>query len=88
MRAASDAAFPGRVTVFGDRRLPAPATPAGYAALIEAYRLNVPLPRRGEFQALTDAEAAAVEALYADIFGERSQARRCRLSAPASPARP
>ncbi|MGV0760806.1 Fic family protein [Tistrella mobilis] len=46
MRAASDAVFPGRVTVFRDRRLPAPATPAGYAALIEAYRLNVPLPRR------------------------------------------
>tara|TARA_R110002110_G_scaffold407057_1_gene627683 strand:+ start:2819 stop:4363 length:1545 start_codon:yes stop_codon:yes gene_type:complete len=34
------------VTVFQDRRLPEPATPAGYAALIQAYDLNVPLPRK------------------------------------------
>jgi hypothetical protein len=37
--------FSGPVTVFQDRRLPERATPAGYAALIDAYRLAVPLPR-------------------------------------------
>jgi hypothetical protein len=34
------------ITVFQDRRLPAPGRPAGYAALIEAYALEVPLPRQ------------------------------------------
>lgn len=37
--------FSGPVTVFQDRRLPERATPAGYAALIGAYDLRVPLPR-------------------------------------------
>ena len=37
--------FSGPITVFQDRRLPERATPAGYAALIDAYRLQVPLPR-------------------------------------------
>lgn len=37
--------FSGPVTVFQDRRLPERATPAGYAALIDAYGLAVPLPR-------------------------------------------
>ncbi len=37
--------FSGSVTVFHERRLPVKATPAGYAALIEAYGLAVPLPR-------------------------------------------
>lgn len=37
--------FSGPVTVFHERRLPERATPAGYAALIDAYGLNVPLPR-------------------------------------------
>ncbi len=37
--------FPGPVTVFQERRLPEKATPAGYAALIDAYDLSVPLPR-------------------------------------------
>ena len=37
--------FPGPVTVFQERRLPERATPAGYAALIDAYDLSVPLPR-------------------------------------------
>ena len=37
--------FPGAVTVFRERALPERATPAGYAALIEAYSLRVPLPR-------------------------------------------
>ncbi|MGY3347091.1 hypothetical protein ACVI1I_006320 [Bradyrhizobium sp. USDA 4459] len=37
--------FSGPVSVFHDRRLPESATPAGYAALIDAYRLSVPIPR-------------------------------------------
>ncbi|MDE0081275.1 MAG: Fic family protein [Gammaproteobacteria bacterium] len=37
--------FSGAVTVFRERRLPVPATPVGYAALIDAYALRVPLPR-------------------------------------------
>ncbi len=37
--------FSGPVTVFRERRLPVRATPAGYAALIEAYGVVVPLPR-------------------------------------------
>jgi len=37
--------FSGPVTVFHERRLPERAMPAGYAALIDAYDLNVPLPR-------------------------------------------
>jgi hypothetical protein len=38
--------FSGPVTVFHERRLPETAVPAGYAALIDAYRLAVPLPRQ------------------------------------------
>lgn len=37
--------FSGPVTVFHDRRLPEEAVPAGYAALIGAFELDVPLPR-------------------------------------------
>lgn len=37
--------FSGPVIIFQDRRLPEKATPAGYSALIEAYKLSVPLPR-------------------------------------------
>jgi hypothetical protein len=37
--------FSGPVTVFHDRTLPEPATPGGYAALIDAYDLGVPVPR-------------------------------------------
>jgi hypothetical protein len=33
------------VNIFHDRRVPETATPAGYAALIEAYSLPVPVPR-------------------------------------------
>ena len=33
------------VTVFREQRLPVTATPAGYAALIDAFDLHVPLPR-------------------------------------------
>ena len=38
--------FSGPVTVFHGQRLPETGIPAGYAALIDAYRLQVPLPRR------------------------------------------
>src|SRR5450631_1406033 len=37
--------FSGPVTVYHDRLLPERATPSGYAALIEAFELRVPLPR-------------------------------------------
>jgi hypothetical protein len=37
--------FSGPVTVFHERPLPERATPAGYAALIDAYDLAAPLPR-------------------------------------------
>lgn len=40
-----DARFSGPVTVFQELRLPEPATPAGYSALIDAFGLDVPLPR-------------------------------------------
>ena|SRR5215475_14162039 len=36
--------FSGPVNVFHDRRLPESATPAGYAALFDAYKLPVPIP--------------------------------------------
>ncbi len=37
--------FSGPITTFQDSVLPERATPAGYAALIDAYQLKVPLPR-------------------------------------------
>jgi len=37
--------FSGPTLVLQERRLPETATPAGYAALVHAYRLSVPLPR-------------------------------------------
>ncbi|MGD0298860.1 MAG: Fic family protein [Bryobacteraceae bacterium] len=37
--------FSGPVTIFHEEALPERATPAGYSALIDAYRLRVPLPR-------------------------------------------
>ena len=37
--------FSGPVSVFHERRLPVKATPVGYAALIDAFELSVPLPR-------------------------------------------
>jgi hypothetical protein len=39
------AQFSGPVSVFHDRRLPETAIPAGYAALIDAYKLAIPVPR-------------------------------------------
>src|SRR5260370_9188286 len=38
--------FSGAVTIFHERALPEKATPAGYAALVDAYGLPAPLPRR------------------------------------------
>ena len=38
--------FSGPVNIFQERRLPETATPAGYCALIGAYGLDVPLPRK------------------------------------------
>ena len=37
--------FSERVSVFQESRLPEPALPVGYAALIDAYGLEVPMPR-------------------------------------------
>ncbi|MBL8238098.1 MAG: hypothetical protein JNM66_11795 [Bryobacterales bacterium] len=37
--------FSGPVMIFHERALPERATPAGYAALIDAYKLAVPIPR-------------------------------------------
>jgi Fic family protein len=45
MKSKNNHSFSGFVTVFHERRLPVVAIPAGYAALIEAYSLAVPLPR-------------------------------------------
>lgn len=49
------------ITVFHDRRLPEPGRPAGYAALIEAYGLEVPLPQYlhaiGERHKIVDSDA-------------------------------
>lgn len=45
MEAAAEHRFSGPATVFQDRHLPEPATPAGYSALIDAFGLQVPLPR-------------------------------------------
>ncbi len=45
MVSAAEHQFSGPVTVFQERRLPETATPAGYSALIDAYGLEVPLPR-------------------------------------------
>ena len=44
-RSAVNQPFPKRVSVFHDSWLPEPALPVGYAALIDAYKLAVPLPR-------------------------------------------
>ena len=45
MARARQTQFSGPVAIFQERVLPERATPAGYAALIDAYKLNVPLPR-------------------------------------------
>ncbi|MCP9231732.1 Fic family protein [Mesorhizobium sp. LMG 17147] len=58
MPAAQQHQFSGPVTVFQEIRLPERATPAGYSALIGAYRLPVPLPRTlfatGEHHRITE----------------------------------
>ena len=45
MKQAQEQRFSGPVTVFHERRLPERGTPAGYAAVIDAYNLPVPIPR-------------------------------------------
>lgn len=45
MANASEDRFSGPTLLFHERRLPERATPAGYAALIDAFGLEVPLPR-------------------------------------------
>lgn len=45
MTSAAQNQFSGVVTVFQERRLPEPAVPAGYSALMDAYRVDAPLPR-------------------------------------------
>jgi hypothetical protein len=45
MNMASEHRFSGPVTVFHERPLPERGTPVGYAALIDAFGLRVPLPR-------------------------------------------
>ncbi|AKS42926.1 Cell filamentation protein Fic [Wenzhouxiangella marina] len=46
MAGAHKVRFSDAVTAFQEQRLPEAATPAGYAALIDAYGLAVPLPRK------------------------------------------
>jgi Fic/DOC family len=45
MNMASEHRFSGPITVFHERPLPERGTPVGYAALIDAFGLRVPLPR-------------------------------------------
>jgi Fic/DOC family len=45
MEKATQYDFAGPVTIFHEQRLPEAATPAGYATLIDALHLRVPLPR-------------------------------------------
>ncbi len=45
MNASKNHQFSEPVTVFHGRQLPEAATPAGYAALIDAFELNAPIPR-------------------------------------------
>jgi len=45
MKTSTTKRFSGPVTVFHESRLPESGAPAGYAALIDAYGLEVPLPR-------------------------------------------
>jgi hypothetical protein len=45
MRQAKRIGFSDPVTVFHEKRLPDAGIPVGYAALIEAFQLDVPLPR-------------------------------------------
>lgn len=45
MNNALEHSFSGPVTVFQEKRLPEKGMPAGYAALMDAYDLQVPLPR-------------------------------------------
>ena len=50
--------FSGPVTIFHERRLPEQGTPAGYAALIDAWRLVFRTPALDDFIALDLADRA------------------------------
>lgn len=56
--------FSGPVTVFRNRRLPERATPAGYAALIDAFAVDVPPPvrHRGKTSRLSAGRLANIHA--------------------------
>src|SRR5438034_8872538 len=75
--------FSGPVTVFHKRPMPERATPAGYAALIAAYDLAVPLPRRlfatGEHHRIREEGGWRIltprHAPSADLGGDRKSTR-------------
>ena len=63
-----------RVSVFQESRLPEPASLAGYAALIDAYELRVPLAA----SLLSDVEAvSAVNELNFSVVGNLSIGISC-----------
>jgi hypothetical protein len=53
--------FSGPVIVFHEHPLPERATPAGYAALIDAFALRVPLPR---IEGLVDMPDRTIDFLF------------------------
>ena len=61
MLSGQEAQFSGPRNVFQERRLPETATLAGYGALIDAYRLSVPFPRKlaatGSHHRITESDA-------------------------------
>jgi hypothetical protein len=76
--------FSGLVTVFHDHRLPVEALPAGYAALIDAYLLAVPVPLRlaaiGQRHKIYEADGWRIftprHAPHADLAGHLTFALR------------
>lgn len=74
--------FSGPVNVFRDRRLPEVATPAGYAALIDAYDLAVPVP--GSFPPLGQSTGSSS---MGDGASLRHGMRRTLLLRDTSPSR-
>ncbi len=53
--------FSRSVSVFQESRLPEPAIPAGYAALIGAHGLKVPLPRQLSAVSLKNKAVASLD---------------------------
>ena len=60
MSGVQNISFSGPAVVFHERRLPVKAIPAGYAALIDAYSLKVPLPRTLSAQQLASIRKSVV----------------------------